>query len=87
MFSLTYFIEIPFDPPMQNSTIHSYTCIIILSITHAMRIGPTCQVGRGGCDQICTDTETGPKCSCHSGFWFVPPSNCVGEFTNLASFF
>ena len=43
-----------------------------------MPVGLTCQYGNGGCDQICTDTQSGVKCSCHTGYQFYAPFYCAG---------
>ena len=32
-------------------------------------VGPSdCSVGNGGCDQLCTDSFSGPTCGCLAGY-------------------
>ena len=38
----------------------------------------TCQRGNGGCDQVCSDTETGVNCSCLDGYRLVDNQTCSG---------
>ena len=38
----------------------------------------TCQHGNGGCDQVCSDTETGVNCSCLNGYQLVDNQTCSG---------
>ena len=38
----------------------------------------SCQRGNGGCDQVCSDTETGVNCSCLNGYQLVDNQNCSG---------
>ena len=37
-----------------------------------------CQRNNGGCEQICTHTQSGATCSCHAGYQLINGSKCRG---------
>ena len=37
-----------------------------------------CQRNNGGCEQICTHTQSGATCSCHAGYQLINRSSCRG---------
>lgn len=45
-------------------------------------VGQTCLLNNGGCEHICTETQTGVNCSCNSGFLIVGQF-CRGELQFL----
>ena len=44
----------------------------------------TCQHDNGGCDHMCSDTETGVNCSCHDGYQLVGNQTCSGTYVTLS---
>lgn len=53
--------------------VHTYSMVINI-------IGPSnCSDSNGGCNQLCTDTTDGPKCSCLPGYTLDESgSTCIG---------
>lgn len=48
------------------------------SLNLANIVGSPCQRNNGGCQHICTNTQTGAKCSCRPGYQLVSGRTCRG---------
>ena len=42
-----------------------------------------CEVNNGGCEHVCTNTQSGVSCSCNDGYQLVNNQNCRGEQITL----
>ena len=38
-----------------------------------------CKVNNGGCEHVCTNTQSGVSCSCNDGYLLANNQNCTGE--------
>ena len=42
-------------------------------------VGLTCKVSNGGCEHVCTNTQSGVSCSCNDGYQLTENhQNCTG---------
>ena len=53
----------------------------------ALHTTGTCQQNNGGCDHICTDTQSSMRCSCRNGYQLFDDKACRGEHTLIVSAF
>ena len=45
-----------------------------------------CQINNGGCEQVCTNTESSYECSCNSGYQLAGDGiNCNGKYFQIHS--
>ena len=74
--SLYLFFNLPFSVPQHKSA------ILFLIFSHLDN--GTCGANKGGCDQICVDTQGGYYCQCEPGYVMDPshPKKCLGKRPN-----
>ena len=61
--------------------------MLLLVMYHVLFIGLPCSLNNGGCNHRCTDTLSGPLCSCYDGGYVLLNNRktCAGQYLSLFS--
>ena len=52
--------------------------IVLIYLLIAL-VNPTCSTNNGGCEQVCTQTNSTVTCSCYYGYLFYNKLHCSGN--------